>query len=339
MRKTLCSDDFLLVPKYSDIKSRKEVDLAVKLSDDIRLSSPIISAPMDTVTGKDMALALVREGVLPIIHRYNTVAQQSELVEYVMSQTKNIGVVGAAVGITGDYLERTEALLKSGARVICIDVAHGHHVAVERAIKTIKDNYNDVYVMAGNVATLEAFNDLSDWGADAIRCGIGGGSICSTRIQTGHGMPTMQTILDISQTDRDSLIIADGGIKNSGDMVKLLAAGADMVMVGRLLAGTNETPGDVILNTHGDVVKTYRGMASKSAQEDWRGRVSSIEGVASTVPYKGTGRDVIRELHVGIRSGLSYSGSRSVRELQARAEFIQQTVSGQVESSTHIGKA
>ncbi len=122
-------------------------------------------------------------------------------------------------------------------------------------------------------------------------------------------------------------------------MVKLLAAGADMVMVGRLLAGTKETPGDVILNTHGDVVKTYRGMASKSAQEDWRGRVSSIEGVASTVPYKGTVRDVIRELHVGIRSGLSYSGSRSVRELQARAEFIQQTVSGQVESSTHIGKA
>jgi IMP dehydrogenase len=190
--------------------------------------------------------------------------------------------------------------------------------------------------MAGNIATLEGYNDLVDWGADSVRCNIGGGSICSTRIQTGHGIPGLQTIIDCaSTTARKVPIIADGGIRNSGDIVKALAAGADFVMLGSLLAGTDETPGDII-NTRKGKVKAYRGMASADAQIDWRGKTSSLEGIATTVSCKGPVDDVISELVRGIRSGLSYSGARSITELQAKAEFIRQTSSGQAESATHI---
>ena len=190
--------------------------------------------------------------------------------------------------------------------------------------------------MAGNVATLQAFNDLADWGAHAIRVGIGGGSICSTRIQTGHGIPTFQSVLDCGKSDRDAALIADGGIRTSGDMVKALAAGADFIMVGSMLAGTDETPGEVMTIYGSPPHKIYRGMASKEAQSDWRGRVSSIEGVTHTVPYRGPVSEVLHEMAVGIRSGLSYSGARSIQELQAKARFIRQTSAGAIESSTHI---
>ena len=336
MRKTISSDDLLLVPKYSDIESRSEVDISVNLGDGRLLSSPIVAAPMDTICGKNMSSTLAGMGLLPIIHRYNSIEEQCEIAIAALEQNCNNSPIGAAIGATGDYLDRAKKLASYGVEIICIDVAHGHHVMVERVIKSIKDKLDKVHIMAGNIATLEAFNDLSDWGADSIRCGIGGGSICSTRLQTGHGVPTIQTILDVSETDRESLIIADGGIKNSGDIVKAMAAGADMVMVGSLISGTKETPGDVIVDNHGRKRKMYRGMASKGAQRDWRGKVSSIEGVTTTVPYKGEVKNVIRELHIGIRSGLSYSGARSIQELQNRATFVQQTVGGQTESSTHI---
>jgi len=182
---------------------------------------------------------------------------------------------------------------------------------------------------------LEGYNDLVDWGADSVRCNIGGGSICSTRIQTGHGVPGLHTIIECARSDRDAAIIADGGIRNSGDIVKALAAGADFVMLGSLLSGTDETPGDVI-NTHEGKVKSYRGMASKDAQVEWRGRTASLEGVATTVPCKGPVADVLEGLTRGIRSGLSYSGCRTITELQTKARFLRQTNSGQTESGTHI---
>jgi IMP dehydrogenase len=336
LRKTISSDDLLLVPKYSDIESRSEVDISVNLGDGRLLSSPIVAAPMDTICGKNMSSTLADMGLLPIIHRYNSIEEQCEIAIAALEQNCNRSPIGVAVGATGDYLDRAKKLASYGVEIICIDVAHGHHIMVERAIKTIKDKLGKVHIMAGNIATLEAFNDLSDWGADSIRCGIGGGSICSTRLQTGHGVPTIQTILDVSDTDRKSLIIADGGIKNSGDIVKAIAAGADMVMIGSLISGTEETPGDVIVDNQGRKRKMYRGMASKGAQRDWRGKVSSIEGVTTTVSYKGEVKNVIGELHIGIRSGLSYSGARSIQELQNRATFVQQTIGGQTESSTHI---
>ena len=192
--------------------------------------------------------------------------------------------------------------------------------------------------MAGNVATLEAFNDLSDWGADSIRVGIGGGSICSTRIQTGHGVPTLQSVIDCAASDRGAALIADGGIKNSGDIVKALAAGADFVMLGSMLAGTDEAPGEVLRGPDGQLKKVYRGMASKEAQNDWRGRISSIEGVAHVIPCKGPVEETLHEIATGIRSGLSYSGAINIPELQAKSVFIKQTSQSTFESSTHITK-
>ena len=183
--------------------------------------------------------------------------------------------VAAAVGTSGDYLERAAALVGHGAKILCVDVAHGHHVLMKLALTKLRELFGDtVHIMAGNVATLEGYNDLVDWGADSVRCNIGGGSICSTRIQTGHGVPGLHTIIDCARSDRNAPIIADGGIRNSGDIVKALAAGADFVMLGSLLSGTDETPGDVI-NTREGKFKSYRGMASKDAQVEWRGRTAS----------------------------------------------------------------
>jgi IMP dehydrogenase len=245
-------------------------------------------------------------------------------------------VVGAAIGIGEDCIERALTLARAGVSFLCIDVAHGHHSKLRDALTSLRTAVGEeIHIMAGNVATLEAFNDLADWGADSIRVGIGGGSICSTRIQTGHGMPTLQSVMDCAQSDRDATLIADGGIRTSGDIVKALAAGADFVMLGSLLAGTDETPGQV-MHTKNGREKVYRGMASKEAQRDWRNRVSSNEGISHTVSLKGPVKHVLDELRTGIRSGISYSGADSVLSLQSRATFIRQTQSGQVESSTHI---
>ena len=177
---------------------------------------------------------------------------------------------------------------------------------------------------------------MADWDADSIRCNIGGGSICTTRIQAGHGVPGLETIFQCAKSDRDAKIIADGGIKTSGDIVKALAAGADAVMLGSLLAGTDLAPGKSFKDTNGEFRKIYRGMASVEAQKDWRGRVSSLEGVSSSIPYRGALPDVLADLERGIRSGLSYSGARSIRELQAKAKWIRQTRASIVESSAHI---
>jgi len=207
---------------------------------------------------------------------------------------------------------------------------------MERALKTLRDIFGkSITIIAGNIATPDAYRDLSDWGADAVRIGIGGGSICSTRIQTGHGMPTFQSVLDCSQIPGAS-IVADGGIRSSGDVVKALGAGADMVMLGSLLAGTDESPGETFSNATGSKYKVYRGMASVEAQVDWRGHARSLEGISTTIPYKGSVKNILKNLEQNIKSGLSYTGARTISEFQAKARFIQQTHAGQLESSTHI---
>tara|TARA_S200002703_G_scaffold140089_1_gene131118 strand:- start:8565 stop:9587 length:1023 start_codon:yes stop_codon:yes gene_type:complete len=330
----LSYDDVLLVPQYSNIVSRKEVSLEAALDNKRVFSLPVISSPMDTITENSMATAMSKAGGLGIIHRYNTIAMQADLVRRTTAPHK-----AAAIGITGDYTERAAALVEAGVDILCLDVAHGHHVLMEGAINKLKLLYgDDLHIMAGNVATKSGFEDLAQWGADSIRCNIGSGSICSTRIQTGHGMPGLQTIFECFSANikRDVKIIADGGIKNSGDIVKALAAGADFVMVGSLMAGSIETPGEVIYSSDGSKRKLYRGMASKEAQHSWRGKHSSNEGVSTTVPLKGTASEVLLDLENGIRSGLSYSGARNILELQMKAEFICQTPSGQSESKTHI---
>ena len=335
MKDTLTYDDVLLVPQYSEIRTRSDIDISSDLGKGLNLLLPIIASPMDTVSEWDMARAMSFAGATAIVHRYNNLEQQRAMVKDAM--TAGAKVVGVAVGISGDFVERAQACLKSGASFVCIDVAHGHHILMKEALSQLRAAVgDDVHIMAGNVATLEGVNDLSDWGADSVRCNIGGGSICSTRIQTGHGLPGLQTILDCSKTDRDVKIIADGGIRNAGDIVKALAAGADAVMCGSLLAGTSETPGRVFTDENGFKFKTYRGMASKEAQNDWRGKYSSFEGVATKVPYRGSVTSILNDLNRNIRSGFSYSGATELKQLHSNAEFVKQTTSGLNESNTHI---
>ena len=332
-RQTHCFDDVLLTPKYSDIKSRSEVTLRSSLSPAISLNLPVISSPMDTVTESRMAVAMQKAGGLGVIHRYNTIQRQAELV----GLTTPSDTVAAAVGVTGDFLERAQEVVAAGADVICVDIAHGHHVMMKDALKRLRSHFPDeLHIMAGNVATLQAFDDLADWGANSIRVGIGGGSICSTRIVTGHGVPTLQSVLDCSLSRHDVKIIADGGIKTTGDIVKAIAAGADFVMVGSMLAGTNETPGTVLETPNGEKYKEYRGMASKKAQHSWRGKSSTPEGVATTVPYKGSVKHSLQDIDGGLRSGLSYSGARTIKEFQNKATLILQSGASQLESNTHI---
>ena len=330
MRESLSFDDVLLKPKYSDIKSRNEVDIGNHLSETAYLDLPVISSPMDTVTEDEMAWTMYDKGGLGIIHRYNTIEEQVALAK------KRSGFKAAAIGVTGDYEARACALYDAGIRYLCLDVAHGHHALVKNALKILREVFGDeIHLMAGNVATLEAFNDLADWGANSIRVGVGGGSICSTRSNTGHGVPTFQSVDDCSYSDRDAKLIADGGIRNSGDIVKALAAGADFVMLGSMLAGTDESPGEIFTSGN-KKYKVYRGMASRMAQMDWRGKSSSPEGISTTIPYKGPVADILCDIKGNVRSGFSYSGVRSLRELQSGAIFIRQTLAGQHESSTHI---
>lgn len=392
MKTALSFDDVLLVPRMSEIESRKDVDLSsvLKYTDydesldlltGYEFSLPIISSPMDTVTGREMMRAMHHAGGLGIGHRYCSIEEQVEMVRPTISRPykkkeekpalykalsasmdkiyidphhspkpSNTGVddlmqdykeyshtAAAAIGVTGDFLERAQELVKAECKILCIDVAHGHHVSVKKALKKLKKQFgDDVVLIAGNVATARAFEHLSDWGADAIRVGIGGGSICSTRIQTGHGVPTLQSIIDCAESEGDAKIIADGGIRNAGDIVKCLAAGADFVMLGSLLAGTDQTPGQVFTSAEGNKYKVYRGMASAEAQIDWRGKAKSLEGVSTTIPWKGSVKRILKDLEQNIRSGLSYSGATSIEDLYGSAKFIKQTQAGMRESFTHI---
>lgn len=375
MKTALSFDDVLLVPKMSKIQSRTKVSLCSCLREEyheedtdkkiehVAFSLPIISSPMDTVTGRNMAAAMSAAGGLGIVHRYCSIEEQVKMIdqERLFSEREPSVYIppghifktlsprpdrfcrpyikrpAAAIGVTGDYMERAQELVNNDCKILCIDVAHGHHISVKKAIKALKKKFDDrVIIIAGNVATADGYCDLSDWGADAVRVGIGGGSICSTRIQTGHGVPTLQSIIDCVNSYGDAYIIADGGIRNSGDIVKALAAGANFVMLGSLLAGTDESPGQVFSTGEGKKYKVYRGMASVEAQVDWRGQARSLEGVSTTIPYKGSVMKVLSDLEQNIRSGLSYSGATDLKELYHKSKFIKQTSAGMRESSTHI---
>jgi len=331
-------DDMLLVPQYSDITSRSEVDIGSYLGEK-KFTLPIIASPMDTISESAMAKVMGNLGGLAVLHRYNSIDEQQKMAHEVVSHADWSGQVAAAIGVTGDYLERAEALIAAGTDILCIDVAHGHHILMKKALETLRNEYGkDIYIIAGNVCTLEGINDVADWGANAVRCNIGGGSICSTRLVTGHGLPGLQTIFDCARTDRDVKIIADGGIKTSGDIVKALAAGADFVMCGSLFAGTDETPGSVVHLPNGEIAKQYRGMASRNAQMDWRGKSTSPEGVSSYIPYKGSVDYILEDIIGGIKSGFSYSGARNLAELQHKVEWARQTSAGTRESGTHINE-
>lgn len=331
----LCFDDVLIKPRYSNISSRKEIETTIDLGSGVTLNLPVVSSPMDTVTEYQMATAMASSGGIGIIHRYNSIAQQARFVKR-CKEANPTANIGFAIGVGLDSIERATSCVNAGANLVCVDVAHGHHQLVEHTIKVLRNTFGSrIHIMAGNVATAEGHEALSNWGADSVRVGIGGGSICSTRVQTGHGMPTFQSVLDCANHGGSAKIIADGGIRTSGDVVKAIAAGADAVMVGSILAGTDETPGEIVW-MEGGKFKVYRGMASKDAQIDWRGHYSSDEGVTSHVPCKGTVSAILENLERGLRSGLSYSGCRNIKEMHCFADFVQQTQLGNIESGTHI---
>jgi IMP dehydrogenase len=466
----LTFDDVLLVPKRSPIVSRSQTNLRTKLSRNITLNIPIISANMDTVTESGMAIALAREGGIGIIHRFMTIedhvdeilkVKRSESVmieqpytikpdltvaeakkvmaEYSVSGllvedrgkllgiitrrditfennnklkvselmtkdviTAKVGItidqakeilhnkrieklpvvddkrhivglitskdilkmeqypyaskdrkgrllVGAAVGVKGDYLERTEALLEAGADVIVVDIAHGHSENAINTVHMIKKAFPDCELIAGNVATGEGSHDLIKAGVDAVKVGVGSGSICITRVVTGSGVPQLTAVIDSVKVarDYDIPIISDGGIRNSGDITKALAAGASSVMIGSLFGGTDESPGKTLVK-NGKKYKMYRGMASFYASLGRKYREAGPqvvdsddlndyvpEGVEAMVPYNGSVVEIIRQMAGGLRSGLSYCGAKTIPEMQTNAEFIKITSAGYIESQSH----
>ena len=470
IKEGLTFDDVLLVPKRSPIISRSQTDLRTKLSRNITLNIPIISANMDTVTESGMAIAIAREGGIGIIHRFLTIEDQVDeilkvkrsesvvieqpytirpdltvqdakkaMVEYGVSgllveeggklagiitrrditfekdnkrkvselmtrevitakagttieqakeilhnqrieklpvvdeQKRIVGLitskdilkmdeyphaskdrkgrllVGAAVGVKGDYLERTEALLEAGADILVVDIAHGHSDNAINTVHMIKKAFPNCELIAGNVATGDGANDLIKAGVDAVKVGVGSGSICITRVVTGSGVPQLTAVLDSVKVARDNGIpvVSDGGVRNSGDMTKALAAGASSVMIGSLFGGTDESPGKTLVK-NGKKFKMYRGMASfyaslgRKYREEGPQVVDSDdlndyvpEGVEAMVPYKGSVVEIVRQLSGGLRSGLSYCGAKTIGEMQRNAEFIKMTSAGFIESQPH----
>lgn len=326
----LCFDDILLVPQQSDVVSRKEVNLKMHGYD-----LPIVSSPMDTVTGWEMAAHIANAGGIGVIHRYMSSADRILEADMAVKATDNPNHIAVAISAI-EALDTTfiEDLIFVGIRWVCIDTANGHGEACARAVRVLKSHFPKMKVMAGNVATKHGYARLSRMGADAIRVGIGGGATCTTRIVSGHGMPTLQSIIDCyefkKQNDIKAFIIADGGIKNTGDMVKAFAAGADMVMLGSMLAGTDEAPGDLDKG-----FKRFRGMASREAQLQWRGEASVTEGVSTMIPYKGLVANVIEEIKGGLGSGCSYSGVHALGDLAEESNYVKVSPLSKSESIPH----
>jgi IMP dehydrogenase len=331
--RALTFDDVLIVPARSDVRSRRDPDLSSRFTKNHRAELPIISANMDTVTEADMAIAMGELGALGIVHRFMTIEDQTLQIERVKESGQKL--VGASIGVNTDWKERTEHLVKAGANILTIDIAHGHTTSMIDTIKYLKDTYSDVDVIAGNVATPEGTQELIEAGSDAIKVGIGPGSMCTTRLITGCGVPQLTAIALSTQVadEYDVPVIADGGIKSSGDIVKAFAAGASSVMLGSMLAGVLETPGKIQYGR-----KVYRGMASKAAQVSWRGEVPegmAPEGESSYIAVKGPLKDVLLEICGGIRSGMSYINATTVEQIRAKVEFMEMSPMGMSESRAH----
>lgn len=336
-----CFDDILLVPQASEVVSRKDVDLSMSIGHGNRkidLYLPIIAAPMDTVCEKEMAMEVARHGGLGIIHRY--MSQEDQRHEVFAIAKKNFAT-GFAVGSiqNSDFsLRYIESVILSGAKVVLVDTANGHSIFAVETVRQIRNAFPNIHIMAGNVSTWDGFLALSLAGADSIRVGIGGGACCTTRIVTGHGIPTLSSIMDIyemqERLELPTSIIADGGIRNSGDMVKSFSAGADAVMVGSLLAGHDQSPGEII-NVDGKKYKRYRGMASKEAQVAWKSKSSVVEGDSVDIEYRGDVSNTLDILRGGIGSGCSYSGVNNLEDLQFASEYVLVSSLSSNESGPH----
>lgn len=331
MREAFTFDDVLLVPAYNHYESRQHVELSVTdRSGKLSLQLPVMTANMDTITESAMANFIGGKGGIGVLHRMMSVDRN------VAEFRRCRNTVFVSVGCADEELERAEALRDAGATHFVVDVAHGHARYVGKTLKNLRQLLPDACLMAGNVATYAGADYLASVGADIVKVGIGPGSVCTTRLKTGHGVPQLTAIQDCARCDRS--IVADGGLRHPGDVVKALAFGADFVMIGGMLAGTRPTPGKKVKDRKGGWVKAYRGMASREVAEEHHGGIAewkTAEGVSVTVPYRDDEEAIVADLVGGLRSGLTYAGSRTIRELQRKLNYVVITPSGWHEGTPH----
>jgi len=344
IQEALTFDDVTLVPRYSDILP-SEVDTSIKLTNNLKLKIPLLSSAMDTITESRMAIAIAKIGGIGIIHRNLNIEKQ--IIEIKKVKNKNL-LVGAAVGAGPKEFDRAKAILKENVSMIVVDTAHGHTKKVSEIIKYIKKIKNKKTALcAGNIATPEAAKFLLNLGVDIIKIGIGPGSICTTRLVAGIGVPQLSAILNVRNKikNKNVKIISDGGIKYSGDLAKAFAAGADAVMIGSLFAGTDETPGKLI-KRNGKLFKSFRGMGSVgamnkgSADRYFQSKQKDVskyvpEGVEGFAKYKGKVSVIIYKLIGGLRSSMGYLGSKQIKYLREKPKFVKITKAGFYESMVH----
>ena len=343
IKEALTFDDVLLLPKYSDILPSK-TNITLQLTEEISLKVPFLTSAMDTVTESKMAMAIAKEGGIGIIHRNLEVKKQSDEIKKVKNKKL---IVGAAIGTNKEDLDRARSLISNGVDLIVIDTAHGHSKKVLQTLLKVKKITKNVPICVGNIATGEAAKKLYNSGADIIKVGIGPGSICTTRMVAGIGVPQISAIMEVKKVlnKKDIKIISDGGIKFSGDIAKALAAGADAIMMGSIFAGTDESPGKKF-KISGKFYKQYRGMGSIGAmsagsanryfQKNFKDKSKFVpEGVEGRVEYKGKVSKIIYQLQGGLRSSMGYIGAKNLSEINKKAKFIKITKAGFYESMVH----
>jgi len=343
IKESLTFDDVTLVPQYSEVLPSETI-ISTELNQNLKLNIPLISSAMDTVTESKMAIAIAKSGGIGVIHRNLSILEQAKEIKKVK---KNNLLVGAAVGTNIKDIDRVYKLLESKVDLIVVDTAHGHSKKVLSIIKKIKKISKKTILCAGNIATGKAAKFLADVGVDIVKVGIGPGSICTTRLVAGIGVPQLSAVLDVKKALKNykTKIISDGGIKFSGDIAKAIAAGADAIMIGSLFSGTTESPGR-ILKLNGKLYKKFRGMGSAgamsmgSADRYFQKKSKNIskyvpEGVEGLVKFKGPVNKVIYKLIGGLKSSMGYMGSKTINDLQKKSEFVKITKAGFYESMVH----
>ena len=357
MNYALTYDDIQLVPDFSNIKSRQNIKLHTLLSERYGLLNPIVASPMDTVCEFEMAYKMAELGGVGCIHRFMSIQEQRDIVERLQTaihhdtivepsiaeawgvmyddwhaEIKQVPIM-VAIGVQEEDKKRARILVEAGANVLLIDVAHGHHQNVLDMIHWCKENLPEhVDIIAGNIATAEAAEHLQTYGANGLRVGIGGGSLCTTRIKTGFGVPNVTSLEDIAKVSNVP-IMADGGLRESGDIAKALAIGADNVMLGSLLAGTDESPGQILEKKNG-LYKRYRGSASLETKTTHGQAARNVEGESTVIPYKGGVKFIINGLLDGVKSALSYAGASDLKNYNP--DYVVVTNAGQNEAKPHL---
>jgi IMP dehydrogenase len=362
---TYTFDDVQLVPQYSELQSRSNCDTTTLFTENYHIDIPLIASPMASICEFDMAYEMWRLGGVGVVHRFNTPEEQLEIVQRLTSainkhrdnqlllrknrkDTSPVPwrlqkpVIAAAIGAKEQDFHRARMLVESGVNVIVIDIAHGHHLSTRQTLEDLqmlRESLNTEFdVIAGNIATAKAVEDLEYWGANALRVGIGGGSVCETRIRTGVGIPQVSCLYETS-TVANTPIISCGGARYPGDVAKALAAGASSVILGSMVAGTDETPGEFLyFGNYGkrQRMKIYHGSASDVQKTMSSSTLENIEGTATSVPHKGPVQKVVNEIMDGVRSAMSYVGAETIDELYVNSDFVSVTTNGLREAMPHL---